>query len=104
MKVSTGAAVSSFYDPLIAKVIVEGHSREAVISKLARILGYKSFEDESADEESQRVVVQGPPNNIPFLCQLLNEGIFKEGRATTQWIDAGGVNFIPRYEFYYGFS
>ena len=92
---TSGTTVSPFYDPLIAKVIVEGHSREAVLEKLVSLLRSASENEESKDQ-SQRVIVQGPPNNISFLQQVLKDSTFKDGKATTQWIDSGGIDFCPR--------
>lgn len=75
-----------------------GPSREVALYKLARFLGGNSPEDEDGANLYHRVIVQGPPNNLSFLRQILNEDIFRRGEATTQWIDSGGVTFTPRYE------
>ena len=51
------------------------------------------------DEMHSRVKIQGPPNNIPFLLQLLGDRTFEDGLVTTQWIDTGGASFVPRCDF-----
>ncbi|TCD67501.1 hypothetical protein EIP91_012306 [Steccherinum ochraceum] len=91
--VSTGMSVTPYYDPLLAKVIVWDSSREAAIAKLAGIL----VPDELVSEHDavKRVRISGPPTNIPFLHQALKEEVFIKGKATTQWLDEGGVNYTP---------
>ncbi|KAL5478611.1 hypothetical protein ACEPAI_2796 [Sanghuangporus weigelae] len=71
--VSTGMVVTPFYDPLVAKVILERPNKQG---------------------SRKHVVIQGPPNNIPFLKQVLDNETFKTGRATTEWIDRGGLRYI----------
>lgn len=85
-------AITSYYDPLIAKIIVKKDTRETAIQCLLNLL------DPLTDApDFQPLRVQGPPNNLEFLAQVLRSQTFEAGRATTEWIDRGGLNFTPRY-------
>ena len=91
IKISTGLSISSFYDPLIAKLIIRGNTRKASIDKLISILSGEG------DIQNERLSIKGPPNNIPFLLQVLREKVFQDGKATTSWVDSAGVKYTPRY-------
>ncbi|KAF9025777.1 hypothetical protein BDZ89DRAFT_1092541 [Hymenopellis radicata] len=80
--VSTGTTITSSYDPLLAKLVYKDTSRAGVIRGLVDCI-------------RNDVVIQGPPNNIPFLNQILNDKSFQEGRVTSDWIDRGNVQYIP---------
>jgi geranyl-CoA carboxylase alpha subunit len=67
--------VSPWYDPMVAKVVAWGETREAARRRLARALG--------------DTVLLGVANNRGFLLDLLGHGEFIAGRATT--------GFIPRF-------
>ena len=96
MQVSTGINVTPYYDPLIAKVIVTGDSRSSAISKLKDVLLPETLVTDGTKLPG-RASILGPPTNIPFLYQILCESVFVEGRATTEWVDQGGVTFVPMY-------
>ncbi|KAL5497703.1 hypothetical protein ACEPAH_2634 [Sanghuangporus vaninii] len=87
--VSTGMVVTPFYDPLVAKVIVRSKTREVAINQLS-----VQFDRPKDQGSRKHVVIQGPPNNISFLKQVLDSETFKTGRATTEWIDRGGLRYI----------
>ncbi|THH06190.1 hypothetical protein EW145_g4258 [Phellinidium pouzarii] len=91
--VSTGITVSPYYDPLIAKVIASGSTRVDALAKLVFALSPES--DEGKDMSTGKCLIQGPPNNIPFLYRVLQEPVFKAGKATTDWVDSGGVMYTP---------
>ncbi|KAG2365977.1 carbamoyl-phosphate synthase L chain, ATP binding domain-containing protein [Suillus spraguei] len=76
--VSTGTEVTRFFDPLICKLIVTGSTREQAISRMAQIL--------------KACKVFGPPNNLAYLASICDSTIFKEGRATTQFLDNFGFS------------
>ncbi|KAI5119239.1 hypothetical protein M0805_008790 [Coniferiporia weirii] len=99
--VSTGITISTFYDPLMAKVIARGTTRDDAIDKLEFVLSpLRPDTDNESDAQSlpkTQVVIQGPPNNIQFLCQVLQERVFRSGNATTEWVDGGGVSYVPRF-------
>src|SRR5262249_36813188 len=67
-----GLAISPFYDPMIAKVIASGASREEARLRLVKAL--------------RATVVLGPTTNRHFLIQLLEHPDFTAGRATTAFL------------------
>ncbi|MEM9742108.1 MAG: acetyl/propionyl/methylcrotonyl-CoA carboxylase subunit alpha [Pseudomonadota bacterium] len=67
-----GSEVSMFYDPMIAKLVTYGDTREAAIDEMADALdGY---------------YIRGVAHNISFLNALLLHPRFREGRLTTNFI------------------
>jgi pyruvate carboxylase subunit A len=66
--------VSSFYDPMIAKLIVHGADRDQAASRARRAL----FE----------YWIGGITTNIPFHAALLEDQDFATGRVTTEFIAA----------------
>jgi acetyl/propionyl-CoA carboxylase alpha subunit len=67
-----GDAVSVFYDPMIAKVIVHGSDRTDAIHKL-----------NSALSDTH---IGGLPNNVKFVQQCLNHPEFVSGNVSTDFI------------------
>jgi geranyl-CoA carboxylase alpha subunit len=67
-----GLAISPFYDPMIAKVIAHGATREEARTRLARAL--------------RETVVLGPTTNRHFLIRLLEHPEFAAGQATTAFL------------------
>lgn len=65
--------VSPFYDPMIAKLIVKGKSREEALTKLERSLSNYS--------------VEGIKTNIPLLRKVAAHPAFHNGETTTDFID-----------------
>ena len=70
--ISTGQAISPFYDPMVAKVIGYGPTREAARLRLLGAL--------------KETVLFGTPNNKDFLIQCLKKQSFIDGAATTAFI------------------
>lgn len=70
--ISTGQAISPFYDPMVAKVIGYGPTREAARLRLIGAL--------------KETVLFGTPNNKGFLIQCLEKQPFIDGAATTAFI------------------
>jgi geranyl-CoA carboxylase alpha subunit len=70
--VKDGLAISPFYDPMIAKVIAHGATREEARARLVRAL--------------HDTVVLGPTTNRHFLIRLLEHPEFAAGKATTAFI------------------
>ena len=64
-----GAVVSQHYDPMVAKVIAHGPTRQAAMERLAE--GLAGFE------------VEGIKTNIPFLLKALAHAEFRAGRVHT---------------------
>jgi len=71
--VEAGAEVTPYYDPMIAKVIAHGETREEALSMLADALG--------------QTVVAGPKSNVAFLKKLCEAEEFRAGRFDTGFID-----------------
>jgi len=67
-----GLAISPFYDPMIAKVIASGTTREEARLRLAEAL--------------RDTIVLGPITNRHFLIRLLEHPEFAAGRATTAFL------------------
>ncbi len=67
-----GGEISTFYDPMIAKLCTWAPSREAAIDAMQEALD--QFE------------VEGVGNNIPFLSAVMAQERFREGRLTTGYI------------------
>ncbi len=71
--VRAGDRVTPFYDPMIAKVIAHGATRDEALDRLAGALG--------------RTLVAGPKTNVAFLKALAEAPDFREGRFDTGFID-----------------
>jgi len=67
-----GDAISQFYDPLIAKLVVWGEDRDKAIVRMQHALD--SYE------------ITGIKNNIPFLKKAFSSEIFKSGNYDTHFI------------------
>jgi acetyl-CoA carboxylase, biotin carboxylase subunit len=70
--VETGTKVTPFYDPMIAKLIASGETREEAI--------------ERAHEAMQHYIITGIKTNIPFLLEVLEDERFLAGEYTTWFI------------------
>jgi len=71
--VEAGSEITSYYDPLIAKVIAYGASRAEALDRLASAL--------------DRTVVAGPRSNAGFLAALCRAADFRGGKFDTGFID-----------------
>jgi propionyl-CoA carboxylase alpha chain len=71
--VESGSEISPFYDPMIAKVIAHGATREEAARRLADALA--------------RAEVQGTVTNRDFLVRVLRHEEFLAGRADTAFLD-----------------
>jgi len=67
-----GGEISTYYDPMIAKLCTWAPTRLEAIDAMAVALG--SFE------------VEGVGNNLPFLATVMDQDRFREGRLTTGYI------------------
>ena len=72
--VSTGSAVSAFYDPMIAKLIVHGASREEALHKLRAALA--------------ETRLHGIASNLDYLRQVVADGRFAQGQVWTRLLDS----------------
>ncbi len=82
--VEQGGEVTPFYDPMIAKVIAHGPTREAAIDRLVGAL--------------DATVVEGPKTNRAFLAQLANHPAFRVGEVWTGFIEAHRADLHPPAE------
>ncbi|RME82573.1 MAG: ATP-grasp domain-containing protein [Caldilineae bacterium] len=74
----TGGYVPRVYDPLLAKVIVWGESRDACIGRMRRAL--------------QDFIIQGIPTNLPLHQGILNHPAFLAGRYEAMLTQEAGLN------------
>ena len=70
--IATGQEISPFYDPMVAKIIASGPTRD--IARLRLI------------EALQETVLFGPSHNRDFLVACLQKDCFARGEATTAFI------------------
>ncbi len=68
-----GGEISMFYDPMIAKLVTHGDTRNAAIAAMSRAL--------------DQYVIRGVSHNIPFLNALVTHPAFIDGDLTTGFID-----------------
>ena len=82
--VEEGAEVSPFYDPMIAKVIAFGETRDEALDRLGAVLG--------------ATVVAGPRTNLAFLKALTEAPGFRSGDFDTGFIDRNlaALGAVPR--------
>jgi 3-methylcrotonyl-CoA carboxylase alpha subunit len=71
--VATGDTVTPFYDPMIAKLITHGATRDEALDRLANGL--------------EETVVAGPRSNAGFLASLARADAFRSGEFDTGFID-----------------
>ncbi len=72
--VETGDEISPFYDPMIAKLIACGESRDEALDSLRDALA--------------RTIIAGPKTNITFLMELCDNDQFRNGKFDTGLIDS----------------
>jgi acetyl-CoA carboxylase biotin carboxylase subunit len=76
--VAEGVEVSVHYDPLLAKLIASGSTREEAAARLdAALLGF---------------VVEGVKTVIPFHRRVLKSAAFRAGQVHTQMVEEGAFN------------
>ena len=71
--IHAGSRISPYYDSLVAKLIVHGHTREEALVRGRRAL----------DE----FVIEGIKTTIPFHKRVLQNDVFCNGEATTDFIE-----------------
>ncbi|KAA0965209.1 acetyl-CoA carboxylase biotin carboxylase subunit [Sporosarcina sp. ANT_H38] len=72
LAVNEQSTVTPFYDPMIAKLIVKGHTREQAIEEMKQALDY--------------YVVEGIKTNIPMLKNIIAHEAFLNGDTTTNFV------------------
>lgn len=76
--VTNGSFISPFYDSMIAKLIVHLNNRDAVISKMKRVLG--------------ELEITGVTTNQSFLYDLIATDQFNQGTYSTSFIENDVLN------------
>ena len=76
--VTEGSQVSVHYDPLLAKLVAAGATRDEAIDRMERAL--RGF------------VVEGVQTAIPFHLRVMRSAAFREGRTHTQMVEQGVFN------------
>jgi len=76
--VAEGCQVSVHYDPLLAKLVAAGATRDEAIARMEHAL--ESF------------VVEGLRTVIPFHRRVMASAAFREGRTHTQMVEEGAFN------------
>ena len=76
--VAEGGQVSVHYDPLLAKLVAAGATREDAIARMEAAL--KAF------------IVEGVRTAIPFHLRVMRSAAFREGRTHTQMVEQGAFN------------
>lgn len=77
--VDRGTEITPFYDPLIAKVIVKGDTRENAIDQLKAALDHSK--------------ISGLECNLDYLRQILNHPTFNTGGLTTRFLES--FQYLP---------
>jgi len=68
-----GMEVSVYYDPMLAKLVVRGSTRDAAIERLKRCLG--------------ELHISGVKTNVPFLLAILETESFRCGKYHTGYVE-----------------
>ena len=76
--VAEGCQVSVHYDPLLAKLVAAGATRDEAIARMQRAL--------------EAFVVEGLKTAIPFHLRVMASAAFREGRTHTQMVEQGAFN------------
>jgi acetyl/propionyl-CoA carboxylase alpha subunit len=77
----SGTAVSPYYDPMLAKVITWGSTRDEAIGKMVHAL--------------QQTIVLGVTTNISYLLTILQEPTFRSGHTSTSYLQEVLPNWQP---------
>ncbi|MBI5628994.1 MAG: hypothetical protein HY953_08755 [Candidatus Rokubacteria bacterium] len=70
--------VSVHYDPLLAKLVAVGATREEAIARMEAAL--------------RTSVIEGPKTAIPFHLRVMRSAAFREGRTHTYMVEQGALN------------
>jgi acetyl-CoA carboxylase biotin carboxylase subunit len=75
-----GYTVPPFYDSLIAKLIVQGNTRDEALTRMR--IALESF------------VVEGVSTTIPFLARVMQHPVFRSGDIHTKFLDVEGADLF----------
>lgn len=79
--VEEGSEVTAFYDPMIAKLIAYGGTRDAAIQRLINGL--------------ERSAALGVATNIPYLLGILQDSVFRAGDLSTRFLQERMAGWLP---------
>ncbi|MCF8475055.1 MAG: acetyl/propionyl/methylcrotonyl-CoA carboxylase subunit alpha [Emcibacter sp.] len=80
--VEVGDEVSIYYDPMIAKLIVWGHNREAALRHMGRAL--------------ENTAISGLKCNLEFLGNIINHSAFQAAHIDTGFIERHKNDLMPQ--------
>jgi acetyl-CoA carboxylase, biotin carboxylase subunit len=75
-----GYTVPPFYDSMIAKLIVQGSTREEALKRMQ--IALESF------------VVEGVKTTMPFLARVMQHPQFQAGQVHTKWLEFEGADLL----------
>ncbi len=75
-----GYTVPPFYDSMIAKVIVQGNTREEALKRMQ--IALESF------------VIEGIRTTMPFLARVMQHPGFQAGQVHTKWLEFEGAELL----------
>ncbi len=79
--VQGGDTITPYYDPMIAKIIAHGKTRNEALNRLEQAL--------------LSIKIAGPKTNLDFLRRLTAHGDFREGDFDTGFIDRNMEQLVP---------
>ena len=71
--VFNGCEILPYYDSMIAKIIVQGDTREEAISRMSRALS--------------ECLIEGPKTTLPLGQAIMNDSLFRRGKYNTAFLD-----------------
>ena len=80
--VEAGNEVTLFYDPLIAKLIVWGETREVALHRMQRAL--------------RELVIVGLPTSQAFHLRVMDEPLFRRGEVDITYLERVGTELLAR--------
>jgi 3-methylcrotonyl-CoA carboxylase alpha subunit len=79
--VEAGGAITPWYDPMIAKLVVHGQDRQAALARLRRALA--------------QTEIAGVATNVAFLARLAASRAFADAQLDTGFIDRNRAELLP---------
>ncbi|MCB9422193.1 MAG: acetyl-CoA carboxylase biotin carboxylase subunit [Ardenticatenaceae bacterium] len=80
--IESGSQVTPYYDPMLAKVITWGITRQEAVARMVRAL--------------RDTIVLGVTTNIPYLLAILQEADFLDGRTSTNYLAEHFAGWQPQ--------
>lgn len=80
--VREGDRITPYYDPMIAKVITRGTTRDNAIERMLGALG--------------EIEIEGVSTNLVFLGQVLRDPVFRNDLATTRYVEEASYKYVEK--------